>query len=658
MKPAFALSFSATGISLHHHSDEDWFCVGEIALDAPDLKTQIRALRDKGFALENDLSCRVIIPQDQVRFMSTATDGMDTEDSARKAMATLADATPYAAEELAFDTAIVGNMTFVAAVTRQTLDEARDFAVEHGFIPVQFGTVKDGQDFPTDPLFDASAPDASATATATVEDDQNALENADPSAQDAPTVHAIADTTAPDTFRSAPVTGSDKTPEAAPEAIVKRYTVPAAAAVLIAGVAFGTWALIGSENRDMPDAETALAEETSPAPKPMVEASPQNVPSATEEPAPQTAEAEPEPEEIAPEPEVIASEESQPDSSGNPQQDLSATDNAILEALNVAPTVVEEVARAPETQQIPTQPGIEINVPEPLEAPMPVLAEETYLASVDNSNLSNDAVALPPVQSFDTDAPFEQVVLPNTAETPFELDERGLVTPTAEGTLNPDGIVVYLGQPSKVPPEAPVRFEQEPIQEETSDRLAGLRPKPRPGDLIERFERQQLGGRTREELAVLRPKLRPESLQQQPQVDETPTALAVVRVPRPKPRPAGLSRPSGTQTANLGSTAAIGQASAEAGSFQPKAVAPKIPSSASVARQATIDNALNLRKLNLIGVYGTPANRRALVRLPSGRYKKLKVGDRLDGGNVIAISDSELRYQKRGKNLTLKMPRG
>ena len=164
-----------------------------------------------------------------------------------------------------------------------------------------------------------------------------------------------------------------------------------------------------------------------------------------------------------------------------------------------------------------------------------------------------------------------------------------------------------------------------------------------------------LGGRTREELAVLRPKVRPASLQQE-EIDYTPTALAVVRVPRPKSRPAGLAPSPETQTANLGSTAAIAQD--EAGSFQPRAVSPKIPSSASVARQATIDNALNLRKLNLIGVYGTPANRRALVRLPSGRYKKLKVGDRLDGGRVIAIGDTELRYQKKGRNVTLQMPRG
>ena len=55
---------------------------------------------------------------------------------------------------------------------------------------------------------------------------------------------------------------------------------------------------------------------------------------------------------------------------------------------------------------------------------------------------------------------------------------------------------------------------------------------------------------------------------------------------------------------------------------------------------------------------GTPIGRRALVRLSSGRYKKVKVGDRIDGGQIVAIGDSELRYQKGGRNVVLRMPRG
>ncbi|MGK8232838.1 hypothetical protein ACLGGT_01430 [Roseovarius sp. MS2] len=87
-------------------------------------------------------------------------------------------------------------------------------------------------------------------------------------------------------------------------------------------------------------------------------------------------------------------------------------------------------------------------------------------------------------------------------------------------------------------------------------------------------------------------------------------------------------------------------------------VAPNIPTTASVARSATEANAINLRNVNLIGVYGSPQSRRALVRLANGRYQKVQVGDRLDGGQVSAIGDSELRYNKRGRDVVLRMPKG
>jgi hypothetical protein len=60
--------------------------------------------------------------------------------------------------------------------------------------------------------------------------------------------------------------------------------------------------------------------------------------------------------------------------------------------------------------------------------------------------------------------------------------------------------------------------------------------------------------------------------------------------------------------------------------------------------------------VNLIGIYGKPSSRRALIRLGNGRYQKVKVGDRIDGGHVAAISNSELRYSKGGRNVVLKMP--
>lgn len=85
--------------------------------------------------------------------------------------------------------------------------------------------------------------------------------------------------------------------------------------------------------------------------------------------------------------------------------------------------------------------------------------------------------------------------------------------------------------------------------------------------------------------------------------------------------------------------------------------APSIPTKASVAKQATYANAINLSKINLIGTYGTDSRRYALIRQANGKYKKVKVGDKIDGGTVKAITDTEVRYQKGGRLVSLKMPK-
>jgi type IV pilus biogenesis protein PilP len=63
-----------------------------------------------------------------------------------------------------------------------------------------------------------------------------------------------------------------------------------------------------------------------------------------------------------------------------------------------------------------------------------------------------------------------------------------------------------------------------------------------------------------------------------------------------------------------------------------------------------------MNSVTLIGVYGSAGQRRALVRLPSGRYVKVQVGDRLDGGQVAAIDSDAIRYVKGGRSRVLEMP--
>ncbi|WP_260027859.1 hypothetical protein [Leisingera caerulea] len=284
--------------------------------------------------------------------------------------------------------------------------------------------------------------------------------------------------------------------------------------------------------------------------------------------------------------------------------------------------------------------------------------DELYTASIDQPDIAADAVALPQAESFAQDGQPAAITSPAAAGQAFELNDRGLVTASREGTLNPDGIMVYLGRPGKVPPRAPERSDPaaEALAEEVARNqvLSRKRPKPRPSDLEEQVERAQLGGLSRAELASLRPRQRPASLKPAEEEQMPATALAVAASVVPRGRPANFANlvdRARRNAQNQVQTAAAVPAAAAA-------AAPRIPTTASVARRATVSNAINLRKLNLIGVYGTASNRRALVRLPSGRYKKVQVGDRIDGGRVIAIGENQLQYQKSGRNRTLKMPNG
>ncbi|RGP36671.1 hypothetical protein D1012_13495 [Pseudotabrizicola alkalilacus] len=152
----------------------------------------------------------------------------------------------------------------------------------------------------------------------------------------------------------------------------------------------------------------------------------------------------------------------------------------------------------------------------------------------------------------------------------------------------------------------------------------------------------------------------------------SPLAVSVSRVPAPRPRDmsraveaavAAATRraePEALASASTAAPAARSRVEADEADDEPEvaSAAPRIPTKANVAKQATFANAINLGKINLIGVYGTQSKRYALVRQPNGRYRKVRVGDNIDGGRVQAITASEVRYQKGGRMLALSMPKG
>lgn len=438
---------------------------------------------------------------------------------------------------------------------------------------------------------------------------------------------------------------------------------------------------------------------------------------------------------------------------GNSAEAAAATDaGASTETDPAAAGDSEASAEATAVPDAEAAPGTAVSSDSP---PLPALSEnqdEIFLATSDTPPPALDALALPQPVSAEDGLPADQMPPPPFG-TVYAFDEQGLLKPTPEGIVSPEGVMLIAGKPSRLPPSrsetataaaaaaalvaapaedaaltattaadgsagaiAPVAAagaEAQPVGPEAqpNPELATRKPKLRPASLETPTtpEGQDDAGLTQEEgvqQASLRPRTRPgtilaaadaareqteaASLALQPNAEEAaqaeaelaaaaaaeaanPSVVAISR--RPAARPKDFSRaveaavaaairtpepePEPEPVAVAAAKPSKG-ATSEEDDGEPEIVAkaaPKIPSSASVAKQATYKNAISMSKLNLIGIYGTPSNRHALVRQPNGKYRKVSVGDKVDGGKVQAITQTELRYQKGGRLISLAMPK-
>ena len=414
---------------------------------------------------------------------------------------------------------------------------------------------------------------------------------------------------------------------------------------------------------------------------------------------------------------------------------------------------------APEDTAVPATdvaPGTAVSSDSP---PAQVLAEdqdEIFLATSDTPPPALDALALPVPGATEDALPADQMPPPPFG-TVYAFDAQGLLIPTKDGIVSPEGVMLIAGKPPKLPPsrseaatvaaaaaaaappadgplveavplgEAPAAVPAGAIEAagatepagpelQPDPDLADRRPKVRPAGLVPGQDDAALAIEPAEgvQTVSLKPRARPrtvvaaaESARQQTETASlalapsagdaaeaeaelaaataaeaaNPSVVAISR--RPAARPKDFSRAVEAAVAAAirapepepePEPEAPKQASAKKRTADPDikpeeqdeidepevvaSAAPKIPSSASVAKQATYKNALNLSKINLIGVYGTPSKRYALIRQANGKYKKERVGDRIDGGRIEAITQNEVRYQKGGRLIALSMPKG
>jgi type IV pilus biogenesis protein PilP len=370
----------------------------------------------------------------------------------------------------------------------------------------------------------------------------------------------------------------------------------------------------------------------------------------------------------------------------DPVTELVATDEGAADRVReqLAAELTPELA-----DRIYTDTGLWVMAPGAPADPGEERSDDIQIAAIDLDIAGQDAVALP---SLSPDRSILPPLSPAPAGTRFDFDERGLVRATPDGAMNPDGIMVYQGRPPVAPaprdaaaapavPEAPA----DPALSVPENPLSGFRPRPRPADLSETTERALLRGRTLADLSQIKPRGRPAAVlaaatapEGEAVVVAAASELAVARSLSPQRRTdeivalASASRamavrpvveapaeppPAAAKPAAPAPESDVAEADAEVEVAAAAVVAPSIPTKAGVAKTATVANAINLSKINLIGVYGTQSQRRALVRLSGGKYVKVKVGDRIDGGKVAAISDSSLVYVKGGNQVKLSLPK-
>ncbi|WP_102226212.1 hypothetical protein [Acidimangrovimonas sediminis] len=336
----------------------------------------------------------------------------------------------------------------------------------------------------------------------------------------------------------------------------------------------------------------------------------------------------------------------------------------------------------------------------------------TVLGKIDlpaPARTASTTAVMPPIAPAGGDRGFRAPVNPPAFGTHFDLGPDGLVVPTRKGAVTPDGAVVFAGRPPVVPPPRPGSADQAAAPAGTDAQAGGSQtadttgsaaaapqaatPAQGPGAeggaaaSAEGTSTAQTGDTQTEAspaastlppanpaLAGARPKDRPADaglpsfLAPEPSAtDPNASKFAVARSPVPPGRPADFSR---TVAAALAAADAARQppaadtASAPTSTDEqdaepePTSVAPNLPTNASVAKRATVHNALKLNQLSLIGVFGSSSNRQALLRTAAGKIVKVKVGDQIEGGRVSAISENQLYYSKNGRNVVLSMPKG
>ncbi|MGV6803862.1 MAG: hypothetical protein ACWA49_06610 [Ruegeria sp.] len=79
-------------------------------------------------------------------------------------------------------------------------------------------------------------------------------------------------------------------------------------------------------------------------------------------------------------------------------------------------------------------------------------------------------------------------------------------------------------------------------------------------------------------------------------------------------------------------------------------------SNSTVAGAATQKGALTKHSTTVLGVFGPQNDMRALMRLSSGRVKKVKTGNRIGSGTIVAIDKDGIMLRHSGQTKRIAIP--
>lgn len=420
---------------------------------------------------------------------------------------------------------------------------------------------------------------------------------------------------------AAPAAQADPPPPAPPPAPVDKDPVDPEQRYALTGV----WTLApdipGAPAPDRSDAGLAAARDLPPAPAPPPDALAGLDPTA--EPAPG---ARPDPPPFAPPPRRDA------------QGRIVPTPEGVVTAEGVTLVAGRPPLAAPPRPEglVPVAAApAEAELPEPAAAPAPGPADAGTIEP------AADAEAPEPTTVPVAPAPADAIrPPPRPAALAVEEDARAPADP-APGPAPDAGTDPAPVEQAALPPGDPA--------------LAGARPRAPSAAVLQRSEaaaaeRAEAAGQAAELQAQL--------------AAASPLAVASSRRPAARPRDfsdaisAALALAVAEPAAAAAPTPPAPDLPEDDGEPEVRAALPDIPTTAAVSREATVSRAIRLNEMNLIGVFGTPGARRALVRMPNGRFQRVEVGDRLDGGRVAAIGETELSYVKNGRTIVLALPRG